>query len=162
MWRFVTKRHLHYPSVEAWFKGEGLTEPLIRIADPVEREYRIKQYADLRRHLFAKHIKTLSREEQRQFREGSHPSQQHRFAKRAEPFAALLQEHLTSLGIPSVVCLGLYHMDRIILRADLPGDPVSAMVARRPRAPFSVGRFARYYFTIESMGRGVTGSQTPT
>ena len=104
-------------------QGRGATEPVIKIADPVERDRRITEYGELRQHLFAKHIKTLSREEQREFKEGTHPSQSHRFSDRAEPFVGLLREHLANLGFPSKVCLGWYPMDRIVLSADLDEDP---------------------------------------
>ena len=129
MWPFRKKPHLrypsilHYPSVEAWFEGEGLTVPVVKIADPVERDRRITEYGELRRHLFAEHIKTLSWEEQLEFQEGTHPSQSHRFADRAERFVPLLREHLVSLGFPCEVCLGRYHMDRFVLSAGLDEDP---------------------------------------
>ena len=123
MWPFRTKRHLRYPSVEAWFKGEGLTVGVTRIADPTERDRRITEYGELRRHLFAKHVKTLSPDEQRQFENGTHPSQHHRFADLAEPFATSLRGHLASLGFGSKVCVGFYHFDRIVLSADLDADP---------------------------------------
>jgi hypothetical protein len=123
MWSLGTKRHLRYPSVEAWFKGEGLTEPVFKIADPVERDRRITEYGELRQHLFARHIQTLSRKEQSEFKQGTHPSQSHRFADRAEPFTRLLREHLAALGFSSQVSLGWYHMDRIVLAADLNDDP---------------------------------------
>jgi hypothetical protein len=132
MWPFRTKRHLRYPSVEAWFKGEGLTKPISKISDPVERDRRITQYGELREHLFAKHLKTLSPDEQREFKEGTHPSQSHRFADRAEPFVALLVEHLASLGFPGEAFLGRYHMDRIVLAADLVKDPGE----RHPELPW--------------------------
>jgi hypothetical protein len=123
MWPLQTKRHLRYPSLEAWFKGEGLTDPLFKIADPAERDRRITEYGELRQHLFALHIKTLTPQEQREIKEGAHPSQRHCFADRAEPFVALLQEHLASLGFQSKVLLGYYHLDRIVLSADLENDP---------------------------------------
>lgn len=123
MWPFRTKRYLRYPSVEAWFEGEGLTVGVVKIADPVERDRRITEYGELRQHLFAKHIKTLTRDEQRQFKQGKHPSQGHRFADRAQPFVPLLHEHLASLGFSNKVCLGWYHMDRIVLSAELDEDP---------------------------------------
>ena len=123
MWPFRTKRHLGYPSIEAWFKGEGLTEGIVEIADPVERDRRITEYGELRRHLFAKHMKTLSAEEQRQLKEGSHPSQSHQLADRAEPFVALLRDYLASLGFPAKVCLGWYQLDRIVITVDLDADP---------------------------------------
>jgi hypothetical protein len=96
---------------------------VVKIPDPVERDRRITEYGELRQHLFAKHIKTLSRQERREFKQGTHPSQSHRFADRAEPFVALLREHLADLGFPGKVCLGWYHMDRIVLSADLDEDP---------------------------------------
>jgi hypothetical protein len=123
MWPFTTKRHLRYSSLEAWFEGERLTDPLFKTASPEERDRRIAEYAELRRHLFAKHIKTLSAEEQRQFEQGTHPSQSHRYAERAEPFAGVLQGYLEDLGFISDVCLGWYHMDRIVLTAALETDP---------------------------------------
>lgn len=123
MWPLRTKRHLRYSSVEAWFKGEGLTQGVFAIADPVERDRRITEYGELRQHLFAKHVKTLSREERRQFKQGCHPSQSHRFAGRAEPFVSSLRKHLAGLGFGAKVCLGFYHMDRLVLSADLDADP---------------------------------------
>jgi hypothetical protein len=47
MWPFRTKRHLRYSSIEAWFKGEGHTEGVVEIADPVERDRRITEYGEL-------------------------------------------------------------------------------------------------------------------
>lgn len=123
MWPFHTKRHLRYSSIEAWQKGEDLTESLPQIADPAERDRRFNEYCELRQHLFAKHIRTLSREERRAFQQGKHPSQSHRFADRAEPFVASLRKHLGSLGFASKVGLGWYHMDRIVLWAELDEDP---------------------------------------
>ncbi len=122
MWTLRGKRHLRYPSLEAWFQGEGLV-PLNQITDPQERDRRITEYGELRRHLFAKHLKTLPAEVQRDFKQGTHPSQRHEFAGRAEPFVALLREHLASLGFRSVVCLAQYHLDRIVLSVDLGTDP---------------------------------------
>src|SRR4051812_49123269 len=132
MWCLRKKRHLRYRSLEAWFKGEGLKDPFSAIADPAERNRRITECGELCQHLFAKHIKSLSRDERRQFEEGTHPSQSHRFAERAEPFVTLLREHLSSMGFHSQVCLGWYHMDRIVLSVDLEADPCQ----RRPDLPW--------------------------
>jgi hypothetical protein len=139
-WR--TKRYLRYESVESWIEGERLTTPITQIADPVERDRRITEYGELRRYLFAKHIKTLSSEEQRWFAEGTHPSQSHRFAARAEPFASALRDHLVNVGVPAVVRLGWYHMDRIVLSADLDNDPGD----RRSELPRMFRGFEIKYF----------------
>jgi hypothetical protein len=116
-------QHLQYTSLEAWFKGEGLTGPIAQISDPAERDRRIAEYGELRQHLFAEHIKALTEEVQHQFAEGTHPSQSHRFAEQAQPFADSLREDLASLGFPANVSLGWYHLDRIVLSADLLTDP---------------------------------------
>jgi hypothetical protein len=132
MWPLRRKRHLRYASLEAWFEGEGLNTPIVKITDPVERDRRITEYGELRQHLFQKHIDTLSDDEQRQFTEGTHPSQSHLFAKRAEPFAAALAAYLAALGLPAKVSLGWYHLDRIVLAAELEVDPG----ARRSELPW--------------------------
>jgi hypothetical protein len=132
MWFRRTKRHLRYSSLEAWFEGEGLKDPFSAAADPTERNRRIMEWGELRQHLFAKHINTLSREEQRQFREGTHPSQSHHFAERAEPFAASLQAHLAALGFTATVDSGFDHGGRIVLSAELDTDPKE----RRPELPW--------------------------
>jgi hypothetical protein len=123
MWPWRKKRHLKYPSLRAWFVGERIASPLSQIADPAERDRRITEYGELRQHLFAEHIKALSAEEQRQFEAGTHPSQSHRFAEQAEPFACELRESLDRLGFPAEVVVGLYHLDRIVLSADLQANP---------------------------------------
>lgn len=105
------------------FEGEGLTTPITQIADPAERDRRITEFGELWQHLFAQHVKTLSADEQRQFADGTQPSLRHAFAERAEPFAASLQDHLAALGFPARVVPGMYHLDRVVLSADLEADP---------------------------------------
>ena len=123
MWPFPTKRHLQYPSIEAWLQGEGIKERVFEIADSVERDRRITEYGELRQHLFARHVKTLSPDEQSQLAAGTHPSQSHCFAERAEPYVATLQEHLAQAGFSAKVRLSWNHCDCICLFADLDVDP---------------------------------------
>jgi len=115
--------HLQYATVEDWIEGEGITTSIIEIADPVERDRQITEYGELRQHLFAKHVETLSAEERSQFANGRHPSQSHSFADRAEPFVEALSNYLNELGFKAKVSLGWYHGDRIILYVDLEKDP---------------------------------------
>jgi hypothetical protein len=42
MWSLRKRRHLRYPSVEAWFKGEGLAGAVFTAADPVVRGFEVK------------------------------------------------------------------------------------------------------------------------
>jgi hypothetical protein len=123
MWLWSQKRHLRYRSLEAWYKGEGISGSLFQIADPEEQDRRLNEYAELRQHLFRKHLATLSSEEQRQFDEGAHPSQDWDYADAAKPFCPRLREHLAQLGFNAEVNLGFYHFERIVLCADLEADP---------------------------------------
>ena len=121
-WPFHRKRHLKYDSIEAWMEGEGVPH-LKNVADPRLRDKYTQQYNELRLHLYEKHIATLTVEEQDQFAKGTHPSQSHRFADRAKPFAAELQRLLETKGLTCTVEVGFQQMDRIVLSVDLPGDP---------------------------------------
>ena len=123
MWFRRRNRHVPYSTLERWLDQEGLIEPFAAADDATERHRRIMEYGDLRQRLWAKHIKTLSREEQGQFRDGTHPSQSHRFSERAQPVVRLLEEHLATLGLAANVCPGFYHLDRIVLSAELDSDP---------------------------------------
>lgn len=117
------KPHLRYASVAGWLKAEGLTGFLVNIADPAERDRRMREYGELQRYLFARHLETLSDEEYRDYQAGTHPSQAHRFSARAEPIARQLREVLAGRGYVTEVKVGFYHMDRIVLSAELPQWP---------------------------------------
>jgi hypothetical protein len=116
-------KHLQYATAEDWLKGEGIKTSIIEIADPVERDRRITEYGELRQQSFAKHVETLSADERSQFADGTHPSQSHSFADRAEPFAEALSNYLNEMGYTAKVSLGWYHCDRIVLYVDLEKDP---------------------------------------
>jgi len=120
------KPHLRHKSLAAWFKAEGLTGPLMStIKDEAERERRLHEYGELERYLFAEHLATLPEAEQQEYRAGTHPSQSHRFRDRARPIARQLQEELARRGYAAEVEIGYYHLDRIVLSAELsrlPGE----------------------------------------
>ena len=114
------KPHLRHSSLAAWFKAEGLTGPLAStIKDEAERERRLHEYGELQRFLFAKHLASLPEAEQQEYRAGTHPSQSHRFRDRALPIAQQLQEELARRGYAAKVEIGFYHIDRIVLYAEL-------------------------------------------
>ena len=119
------KPHLRHNSVAGWFAAEGLIGPLTDIADEVERERRSREYGELERFLFAKHLASLPEAECQEYRAGTHPSQSHHFRDRAEPFARQLQEELARRGYAAEVEVTFYHLDRIVLSAELsrwPGE----------------------------------------
>lgn len=123
--------HLAYGSLEAWASGIGLPDDWTRHPDKAQRDLWWKQFAELKQHLWQKHLLTLTSEEQQQFKDRTHPSLSHEHAERAQPFCGLLEADLQRNGITSVVKLGYYHMDRIVLSAylselppgGLPGSP---------------------------------------
>jgi hypothetical protein len=110
----------HHSSVAAWFKAEGLAGPLAStIKDEPERERRLREYGELHRFLFAKHLASLPEAEQQEYRACTHPSQSHGFRDRALPIAQQLQEELARRGYAAKVEVGFYHIDRLILYAEL-------------------------------------------
>ncbi|MGV3661954.1 MAG: hypothetical protein ACO1TE_17350 [Prosthecobacter sp.] len=106
--------------------GHWMTHP-----DVIQREAWWKQFTELKEHLWQEHLASLSEDEQREFREGSHPSQSHQHHDRAQPFCELLQKELHAQGAEAMVKLGLYHLNRLVLNVrfnkippeGLPGSP---------------------------------------
>jgi hypothetical protein len=120
----AAKPHLRYTSLAAWFKAEGLTGPLAStIKEAAERDRRLREYGELLRFLFAKHLASLPEAEQEEYRAGTHPSQSHRFRDRALSIAGQLEEELGRRGYVAKVEVGFYHLDRIVLSAVLPRWP---------------------------------------
>jgi hypothetical protein len=117
------KPHLRHSSIPGWFQAEGLTGPLSNIADDAERERRLREYGELERFLFAKHLASLPEVERQEYRAGIHPSQSHRFRDRAQPVAQRLQEELARRGYAAKVEIGFYHLDRLVLSTELPRLP---------------------------------------
>ena len=112
----MTAHHLEYESIDDWMAGENVPQGFVSLDDAELRDQYITEYGELRRQLFAKHATTLSPDDQRKLKNGTHPSQSHSFAAEAEPFCQLLNDHLRSLGIvPVEIVLGCYHLDRIVL-----------------------------------------------
>src|SRR5262249_3630270 len=83
--------HLGCPSVWRWFRAEGVPLPLPQIANPVERKRRQREFMELWRWLFVNHLAGLSEDEQREFRDGRHPSQSHDHVEVAELVAEQLR-----------------------------------------------------------------------
>ncbi len=145
-----SRRHLIYDSVEAWFAGERLPHDFSTHPDPAQQHLWWRQLAELKQHLWQKHLSSLTVDEQKEFKEGIHPSQSHRYVERAEPFRKLLEEHLASLGIKARVKPGLYHGDRIVLTARLSELPPGGL----PGTPWFFHGFEVKAFKSESSPEG--------
>ncbi len=129
----VGTAHLQYDSVEDWMTGENVPMGFVKEPDPVLRDKYIRQYGELRRHLYAKHVATLPPDDQQSIDEGRHPSQSHRFAVEAQPYCEQLERHLGTLGLDvSEVHLGRYHMDRIVLTVETPEHLYAAKYRKLP------------------------------
>ncbi len=142
--------YLAYRSLEEWAAGMRLPEGWTQHPDTKQKEIWWAQFTELKQHLWQKHISTLTVDEQQQFKDGTHPSLHHEYAERALPFCKLLEVELERRGMASVVKIGYYHGDRIVLSAHLsepppgglPGSPwlfrgfeVTAICAPQPSKP---------------------------
>ncbi len=122
----ITRRHmvhLNYDSFEAWAEGEGLPKDWTKHPDKDQRDLWWHQYAELKQHLWQRHVATLTSEERQEFEARSHPSLSHDFRERAQPFTEYLKEELARRGYNAEVRLGFYHLDRIVLNAVLDRTP---------------------------------------
>jgi hypothetical protein len=119
----TTPRHLAYDSLEAWAEGEGLPQDWTQHPDKNQRDLWWEQFVELKRHLWAEHLATLTSGEQQEFNARTHPSLSHKFHERAQPFTVQLRNELVRLGYDAEVALGFYHFDRIILSVTLDRTP---------------------------------------
>ena len=144
------KPHLRHSSIAAWFKAEGLTGPLSKIEDQAVQERRMHEYGELKRFLFAKHLASLPEAEQQEYRAGAHPSQSHRFRSLAQPIAQQLQEELARRGYAAKAEIGFYHLDRIVLYAEVSRWPSEE---EWPSWPWFFRGFEVIYGLVERVAR---------
>jgi hypothetical protein len=119
----TTPRHLTYDSLEAWAEGEHLPKDWIKFPDTEKRKNWFSQLAELKQHLWNRHIASLTEAEQNEFQNRTHPSLSHKFRDRAQPFTVEFQNHLASLGYKSEVKIIFGQMDRLLLHATLDKTP---------------------------------------
>jgi hypothetical protein len=128
MWPFRRKSQLSYPSVPAWMKGERIPADFVNIADDAERDRVIRQFGELRQHLFGEHVRTLPPVERSLLSANRHASQSHDRTKEAERYAERLREHLGGLPFIKAVGLGAYHGDRLVLVVEISPEARQAEV----------------------------------
>jgi hypothetical protein len=157
------KGHLEYDSIAAWFEGEGISTPIMQIKDEARRSKYLEQLGELRQHLFDRHLKTLAREEQDLFHQGTHPSQNHAFKEAAKPYVEALRKDLSEADDVLDVRLGFLQGNRIGLEVVLKQTPsfeerirkpwlyhgfeVRYLGASQPHVPNDTG-LARYRLTV--------------
>ena len=117
--RKIGKKHLRYDSVEQWMEAENIPKNFIMIKDDKLRDQYITQYAELREHLYIKHVKLLSIGEQKLIESGNHPSQNHSLSDEAEKYVDDFKKELSGLSCIKDITVGLYHGGRIIISVEV-------------------------------------------
>ena len=112
---FFKKSHLQYDSVEEWIKSEKIPMPLTTIKDPQIFDRYLSQHAELRRHLFEKHLRSLSPDEEQLLKDHKHPSQSHAFAEAAQNYLETFRKEVPTSDCVEKIGLGNYHMDRLVI-----------------------------------------------
>ena len=130
--KWMGKKHLKYSSVEQWMEAENIPKNFVMINNDELRDKYITQYAELREHLYAEHVKSLPSEDQRLIESGNHPSQKHSLAHEAEKYATNLKNELCGLVYINDISVGLYHGDRVIISVEVDEKTTKEEINRIP------------------------------
>jgi len=127
MWPFkkktvITLKDFTYGSFYDALMENGVKEDFHQIPDPIERNTQIKLFEKYRWAAFEQHLKTLSSEEQKAFKDKKHPSQSHGLKEAAEIVLEELREELKGLDFIIGVNLGLHQAGRIVFSILLKAD----------------------------------------
>lgn len=134
---FLKPRHLRYRSVEEWRERENITS--FRHPEKPSLEARLtRQLEELRRHLWKKHLRRLTREERKQLKTGRHPSQSHKGFDEAKPIFEEFRAKVGVLPYVEEVAMTTRHMQPIVFRVKLTQD-VSWRVWQEHILPFYRG-----------------------
>jgi len=125
MWPFRNDSIVTLGELEAALISRGVQQSFTQIKDARQRAEQFDRYSEVKEKFYRLHLRSLSKDEQRAFRDGTHPSQSHDRFRMAEPMTTQLQSHLSNIGVKSNVCLGTYHMERIVLSVDLANEPTA-------------------------------------
>jgi hypothetical protein len=145
MWPFKSKP-ITWAEFDRKLRRAGLPPDWGKYRDPILIDKYISLFAKTRDKEVFKHIRTLSKQEQKEFSEGKHPSQHHASAEKAKIYAEKLKEELKHLDWVESVSLGYYHLDRLVLNVDLKYDPGYETVSKN--LPFSFLGFQTFHGPI--------------
>lgn len=134
---FLKPRHLRYHSVEEWRDREKITS--FRHPGRPQLEARLsRQLDELRRHLWRRHLKELTREERRQIEKGLHPSQSHKRIDEAKAIFEEFRSRVAHLPYVTEVTMVARQMEHTVLRVKL-GQDVGWRVWQEHIPPFYRG-----------------------
>ena len=154
MWPFRKPAVITIGEFEASLRKHGVRDGFARIADMAERQRQFDKYEQVRDRFYNRHLRSLTPEEQQAFADETHPSQSHASAKNARPMCARLEAHLSGIGVTAFVMTGNYHVDRVVLNAELTGDPAE----RRGELPWL---FHGYVVKYAVVGESEYAEETP-
>lgn len=121
--------------MEEWRERENITS--FRHPENPRLEAKLRrQFEELRRHLWRKHLRQLTPEERKEIKEGRHPSQSHKRIEQAKP---IFEEFRTKVGSLAFVAeVSMVARDQIVFRVRL-GQDTSWRVWHEHIPPFYRG-----------------------
>jgi hypothetical protein len=121
MFDFLKPRHLRYRSVEEWRERENITS--FWHPENPKLEVRLQRHlSQLRKHLWKRHLKGLTREERNQIKNGTHPSLSHKGFEMAKPIFEEFRSLMTPHPFVAEVAMVTQHMKPIVFRVKVARD----------------------------------------
>jgi hypothetical protein len=121
MFDFLKPRHLRYRSVEEWRERENITS-FWHPGNPGLEARLQRHLEELRKHLWKRHLKELTREERDQIKDGTHPSLSHKGFDAAKPIFEEFRSSVTRHPFVEEVTMVTQHMKPIIFRVKVARD----------------------------------------
>jgi len=121
MFDFLKPRHLRYRSVEEWRERENITS-FLHPGNPGLEARLQRHLAQLRKHLWTRHLKRLSREERDQIKAGTHASLSHKGFEMAKPIFEEFRAFVANHAFLEEVTMVTQHMKPIVFRVKVAKD----------------------------------------
>jgi hypothetical protein len=121
MFDFLKPRHLRYRSVEEWRERENITS-FWHPGNPGLEARLQRHLEELRKHLWKRHLKELTRNERDQIKDGTHPSLSHKGFDAAKPIFEEFRSSIASQPFVEEVTMVTQHMKPIIFRVKVARD----------------------------------------
>lgn len=116
MFDFLKPRHLRYRSMEEWRERENITS--FRHPENPRLEARLqRQFEELRKHLWKRHLKQLTRKERKEIKTGKHPSRSHKHIEQARVIFEEFRSRV--VGLPYVAEVSMAAREQIAFRVRL-------------------------------------------
>jgi len=118
---FLKPRHLRYRSMEEWRECENIRS--LHYPENPKLEAKLNRQRDeLRKHLWKRHLSRLTREERKELKRGTHPSQSPRHIERARLIFEEFNARMSLLPYVAEVTMVTRHMNLTTFRVKLSHD----------------------------------------